>query len=133
MFMSNHPHALFLQRLYGNDDEARALLAASTDATFICHGVGRSPVGGEFVGLPAMQDHLAHLWQRSGGTLEFRPIAFYADDLWGLVSQTMTATRNGRSLNICAAGIWRFSGPNRLAEHWECVSDSTEWNTFWSV
>jgi hypothetical protein len=43
----------------------------------------------------------------------------------------MTASRNGRTLDMRVAGFWRFSGPGRLAEQWEAVPDESAWDAFW--
>jgi hypothetical protein len=68
----------------------------------------------------------------SGGTLRRAPIEYSADDHWAVVSQVMTASRNGEDLEMRVARFWRFGGPGQLVEHWEVVTDEAAWDAFWS-
>ena len=132
MFVSDHPHAKFLKELYETEPETVfARLQEVTDPSFVVHCSGEPPIGGDFVGLEEFGNHLGDYARLSGGTSELTQQAYYADDTWGLVSQTVTGSREGRSLDMPGVGIWRFSGPNVLAEHWEIPADVAEWNRFW--
>ena len=92
---------------------------------------GHGPIGGTCVGLAAFKGHIALLRALSRGTLKRASVEYAADDNWAVVPQVMTASRNGRTLEMAVAGFWRISGPNRLAEHWEAVADEAAWDEFW--
>lgn len=130
--MSEHPNTALLRGLYRRDPATLgSLIATSFDESFVCHAAGPAPVGGELVGIEAMLAHLGELDRRCGDTLRATPLDFLVDDTWAVVPQVMTATRGGRTLDMPVAGFWRFSGPERLAEHWEAPSDIRAWNAFW--
>ncbi|AEM85855.1 nuclear transport factor 2 family protein [Streptomyces violaceusniger] len=135
MLTNDHPHAKLFERIYGptKDGEGPALLEEAITEPFVAHTAGHGPIGGTFVGLDAFKGHIGLLRQLSGGTLRRTSIEYCADDQWAVVEQTMTASRNGRDLEMKVAGFWRFSGPDQLAEHWEAVSDEATWEAFWNT
>lgn len=130
MFVNNHPHAALLQQLYASG-WTREVMEDALDTSFVCHGTGRSDVGGDFVGIDGMIAHVADLVHRAEGSLQHEPMAFYADDTWGLVSARMSAKRGNRELDIVVGGFWRFSAAGHVAEHWERVTDPDQWDAFW--
>lgn len=135
MMSGDHPHAKLFERIYGPTmaGGGPALLDSSITEPFVAHTAGHSPIGGRFVGLDAFKGHIALLRHLSGGTLRRLSIEYSADDNWAVVPQRMSATRNGRQLEMDVAGFWRFSGPGQLAEHWEAVADEAAWDAFWNT
>jgi hypothetical protein len=130
---NDHPNALLLERIYKTVAEGTTeLFEASAAEPFVVHGAGDGPVGGRLVGLDEMKTHIAQLTHLSDGSFRHEPLAFFADDLWAVVPQVMTATRKGRTLEMHVAGFWRFNGQGQLAEHWEAVADPPAWDAFWS-
>ncbi|MFJ7217810.1 hypothetical protein [Amycolatopsis sp. NPDC098790] len=134
MLSADHPHAKLFERIYSPTLTGRrpALLDDSIVEPFVAHTAGHGPIGGTFVGLEAFKGHIALLRELSGGTLRRASIEYSADDHWAVVSQVMTASRNGKTLEMRVAGFWRFSGPEQLAEHWEAVTDEAAWDAFWN-
>lgn len=136
MLSSDHPNAKLFERIYGPTmaGGGPALLDGAITEPFVAHTAGHGPIGGTFVGLEAFKGHIALLRHLSGGTLRRASIEYSADDHWAVVAQVMTATRNGRSLEmeVEVAGFWRFRGPGQLAEHWEAVTDEAAWDAFWN-
>jgi hypothetical protein len=124
-----------LGRIYGTVGAGGGpeVLDAAIVEPFVAHTAGHGPIGGTFVGLEAFKGHIGLLRALSGGTLRRKSIEFYADDLWAVVPQVLTGTRNGETLEMEVAGFWRFSGPGQLAEHWEAVADTPAWDAFWNT
>lgn len=135
MLTSDHPNAKLFERIYSPtlNGAAPASLDTAITEPFIAHTAGHGPIGGTFVGLEAFKGHIALLRHLSGGTLRRASIEYSADDHWAVVSQLMTASRNGQTLEMQVAGFWRFSGPGQLTEHWEAVSDESAWDAFWNT
>jgi len=135
MLSNDHPHAKLFERIYAPTltGGGPTLLETAISEPFVAHTAGHGPTGGTFVGLAAFKGHIALLRALSGGTLQRASVEYSADDHWAVVPQIMTASRNGRTLHMSVAGFWRFSGPNRLAEHWEAVSDEAAWDEFWTA
>lgn len=133
MLSSDHPHAELLARIYGTVGAGGGpeVLAAAVIEPFAAHTAGHGAIGGTHIGLEGFTGHIALLRALSGGTLQRKSIEYYADDLWAVVPQVLTATRNGRTLDMEVAGFWRFNGPGQLAEHWEAVADTPAWDEFW--
>lgn len=133
MLTNNHPNAALLERIYGTvgTGGGAEVLDAAIDEPFVAHTAGHGAIGGTHVGLNGFKGHIALLRTLSGGTLRRTSIEFYADDRWAVVPQVLTATRNRVNLEMAVAGFWRFSGPGRLAEHWEAVADTAAWDAFW--
>lgn len=132
---TDHPHAQLFERIYGptKDGDGPALLDAVITEPFVAHTAGHGSIGGDFVGLAAFKGHIGLLRELAGGTLKRTSIEYSADENWAVVGQTMTASRAGRTLHMDVAGFWRFSGPDRLAEHWEAVADEAAWDAFWNA
>lgn len=135
MLSSDHPNAKLFERIYGPTmaGGGPALLDSAIVEPFVAHTAGHGPIGGTFVGLEAFKGHIALLRRLSGGTLRRASIEYSADDNWAVVAQVMTASRNGRQLEMEVAGFWRFRGPGELAEHWEAVTDEAAWDAFWNT
>jgi uncharacterized protein len=135
MLHTDHPHTTLFERIYGptKDGDGPALLDSVITEPFIAHTAGHGPIGGTHVGLAAFKAHIALLRELAGGTLRRTSVEYAANDQWAIVGQTMTASRNGRTLEMDVAGFWRFRAPHQLAEHWEAVSDEAAWDTFWNA
>ena len=135
MLSADHPHAKLFERIYSPtlSGQGPAQLDDSITEPFVAHTAGHGPIGGTFVGLQAFKGHIALLRRLSGGTLRRASIEYSADDSWAVVSQLLTASRNGENLEMRVAGFWRFSGPEQLAEHWEAVTDEAAWDAFWNA
>ncbi|WP_374023488.1 hypothetical protein [Mycobacterium sp. HNNTM2301] len=132
MLTNDHPNVELLKRVYGTGrGDGLDVLDTEGVEPFVAHTAGHSPIGGTFVGRQAMKNHVGLLRQLSGETVRRKSIEFYADDVWGVVPQVITASRNGQDLEMHVCGFWRFSASGQLAEHWEACADTAAWDAFW--
>ncbi|GGD75115.1 nuclear transport factor 2 family protein [Croceicoccus mobilis] len=99
---------------------------------FVCHSPGPNPMAGTFRGAKAFAEHLGTYQERSQGAFALgAPVAVMADGAWATVVTPINGSRDGKAISMFGLGVWRFEG-DKLAEHWECVSDQQQWDAFWS-
>lgn len=134
MLTNDHPNVELLERVYGTGrGDGLDVLNTEGVEPFVAHTAGHSPLGGTFVGRQAMKGHVGLLRQLSGETVRRKSIEFYANDVWGVVPQVITASRNGEDLEMLVCGFWRFDASGKLAEHWEAVANTPAWDAFWTA
>lgn len=98
---------------------------------FKVHALGSSPIAGDYEGLDGLVAHMTDMQERSGGTMQLDAHTFMADGDWGMVISRVTATRDGKSLDVQGVGVWELKD-GKLLKHWETASDPAAWDAFWS-
>ena len=91
---------------------------------------GRSPVAGEFVGIPAHLEMLRRARDRSGGTLRLEPRAIVANDEYLFVYGRISAERDGKKLDSDHCVVFRFEN-DRIIEGRTLPVDQYEFDEFW--
>ena len=125
--MAEHPNAELLRRIYARDDEA---FQRGMAPDYVCHTPGRSQVAGDFKGWEHRTKHGAQIGELTNRTFRVQPVGtFLVNDEWGLVPVQISAERNGKTMDMRAFGVWRFS-EGKVAEHWEMNWDQAAFDEF---
>jgi uncharacterized protein len=118
-----HKNADLLNRGYdafdkGDLDTLRELF--TDDVVF--HVAGRSQVAGDKRGQDEVFGFFGKLVELTGGTFKIDRHAVLADDEHGAVLTTITAQREGKSLNVKAIDVFHFQG-DQVKEAWVLDTD----------
>src|SRR5436305_179928 len=102
-----HPNAELLRKGYdafekGDMDTVRSLMAEDT----VLHVFGRSEIAGDYRGQDAVFGFCGKLVERAGGSFKIERHAVLADDEHGAVLTTITAQREGKSLDVKAIDVF---------------------------
>ncbi|WP_370324662.1 nuclear transport factor 2 family protein [Euzebya sp.] len=126
-----HPNATALRRLY---DAAAAGdvdgIVAGMTPDVVWHVPGRSTNSGTYKGPEEVLGFLGTAAERTGGTLSLTVHRVFADDEWGVVLTTYTATREGAQLENNLAHVVRMVD-GRIAESWYHSRNQYEVDDFW--
>ena len=127
-----HPNADLLNKGYdafdkGDLDTIRGLFA--DDIVF--HVPGSSQVAGEYRGIDGVFGFFGKLVELSGGTFKLERHAVLADDGHGTVLSTMTAQRDGKSIQGKTADIFHFQD-GKVSECWTLSADQEALDEFFA-
>lgn len=124
--MSEHPNAALLRRIYSGEADA---VYGALAPEYVAH-VPAAAIEGDYAGANGHRAHREAIMRLTNGTLRKLQLdAFLANDEWGIVPFTLTAERDGQTLNVQAFGIWRFRD-GKIAEHWAMVADQRAFDAF---
>jgi ketosteroid isomerase-like protein len=93
---------------------------------------GRSPIAGEYRGIEQFDQALKRVKDLSGGTIRFEPQVILADDQAVMVYGHATAQREGKTLDIDHAYLYRFDKEGKIIEGRTIPVDLYAFDEFWS-
>ena len=85
----------------------------------------------DYKGIDAVFGYFGELFTRSGGTLKLEPIHIVTDNERALVLQHVSATREGKLLDVTMVLVFEYRG-ERIYEVTEFATDTSLIETFWS-
>ena len=128
-----HPNVaryLELIRAFNENDLDRAKPFCAEDIVYRI--AGRSPVAGEYRGIEEFSRALRLVKELSGNTISFEPQVVLADDRSVMVYGHATARREGKTLDVDNAYLYRFDGAGRITEGQTIPVDLYAFDEFWS-
>ena len=93
---------------------------------------GKSPIAGEYRGIEQFDKALKLVKELSGGTIRFEPQFVLADDKAVMVYGRATAQREGKTLDIDHAYLYRFNEEGKIVEGRTIPVDLYAFDEFWS-
>jgi ketosteroid isomerase-like protein len=93
---------------------------------------GRSQIAGEYRGIEQFDRALKLVKELSGGTIKFEPDVVLANDEAVMVYGRATAQRNGKTLDIDHAYLYRFNKEGKIIEGRTIPVDLYAFDEFWS-
>jgi ketosteroid isomerase-like protein len=93
---------------------------------------GRSPIAGEYRGIEQFDRALKLVKELSGGTIKFEPQVVLADAQAVMVYGHATAQREGKTLDIDHAYLYRFDNEGKIIEGRTIPVDLYAFDEFWS-
>jgi hypothetical protein len=93
---------------------------------------GRSPIAGEYHGIQQFARALRFAKDLSGGTIQFEPQVILANDQAVMVYGHATAWREGKTLDIDHAYLYRFNKEGQIIEGRTIPVDLYAFDEFWS-
>jgi len=127
-----HPNEEHLKRFMdayaANDADAlRGLLA--DDAVW--HVGGTHPLSGDYRGVSEILDYFNNVGAETKGTIALHPIEIMANDTRGATFLRVTASREGRELDVTMAEAFTFDEQGRIREFWAHATDQNAIDEFW--
>ncbi len=106
-------------------------LRANFTEDIVWHFPGKSPMGGEFPGVDETLGWLGRTFELSGGTIRTEVHDVLANDTQAVALFTVTAQRDGKSLDDHTVGVYEIEGGN-VREAWFHPGDQYATDDFWS-
>ena len=127
-----HPNEQLLRQEY----EARAArddasLAGTFADDIAWHVPGRSAIAGDYHGKDAVMEYVRLRRELADDTFAISVLDVFANDEYGLVLASGSATRKGKRREWRAHGLYRFSD-GRIAECWVLPEDQHQFDAIWS-
>lgn len=117
--MPDHPNALLIWRAadaFHRGDLATFAACYADDAVW--HVPGEGPLSGDYRGPESILALFARAYGLSGGTLRIEPLDVMASDTHAVLWQHVSGVREGRTLEVDEALVFRIVG-ERILEVWE--------------
>ncbi len=108
-----------------------AALAEIVAENTVWHWSGRNPVAGDKEGRDAVFAAFGQLAELSGGTLQLVDHDFVGNDEHTVALSQMTASRDGRTLDVRVVEIIHWHD-GEVIEEWFIVDDQYTFDEFWS-
>ena len=102
------------------------------DENIVYRIAGRSQIAGEYRGIEQFDKALKLVKELSGGTIKFEPQVVLANDKAVMVYGHATAQREGKTLNIEHAYLYRFNEEGKIFEGRTIPIDLYAFDEFWS-
>ena len=93
---------------------------------------GKSPIAGEYHGIEQFTKALQLVNDLSGGTIAFEPQFVLADDRTVMAYGRATAKRDGKTLDIDHAYLYRLDEEGEIIEGRTIPADLYAFDDFWS-
>lgn len=78
------------------------------DPKIVWHEPGHSDIDGDYEGVDAVFGFFGRLFEETDGTFKAEPVDILADDDRGVVLQHVTASRNGKALDVTFPVVWEI-------------------------
>lgn len=130
--MALHPNAEFMQRTMAavaSGDIPTFLAAMSDDIAW--HMPGDNQLAGAYHGKDEFRRLMTKIRDLSGGTFKMAVHDITASDDHAVNIERVTASRDGRQLDIVVALVLRIKD-GKITEVWEHFFDFKAWDDFWS-
>jgi ketosteroid isomerase-like protein len=126
----NLQHYLYTIRAFNENDIDAAGRYCSQDIVY--RVAGKSRIAGEYRGIEQFDKALKLAKELSGGTIKFEPQVVLADDRAVMVYGHATAQREGKTLDIDHAYLYRFDEDGKIIEGRTIPVDLYAFDEFWS-
>jgi ketosteroid isomerase-like protein len=133
MMAEQHPNILRYMRGLRAFNENDLNTAKETFSENIVYRIaGRSPIAGEYHGIEQFGKLLQLVKKLSGGTFTVEPQVVLADDQAVMVYAHVTAQREGKTLDIDQAYLYRFDKEGKVIKGRAIPVDLYACDSFWS-
>jgi ketosteroid isomerase-like protein len=128
-----HPNVLRYMRGIRAFNENDLNTAKETFSENIVYRIaGKSPIAGEYRGIEQFSKALQLVKELSGGTIKLEPQIILADKQAVMVYGRATAKREGKTLNIDHAYLYKFDEEGKIIEGRTIPVDLYAFDAFWS-
>ena len=131
--MTEHPNVEYARRGYaafGSGDLATLSELIADDAVWHAQGVG--PLSGDYRGRDQVFGFFGRLAEETGGTFRLDVHDILANDEHTAVLATLTASRNGKSIEVPVVNVSHNDGDGRITEFWTSTTDPQAGLDFWA-
>jgi ketosteroid isomerase-like protein len=129
--MSTHPNVTMIDRMtkaiFEND---RATLAEVFSPDLAFHVRGPLPTSGDHAGVDGFLHTIGTIFERTNGDVKIEQLTCLADGDWATEWEHAVMGRNGATLDVNNAFVYRFSD-GRIAEMWMICAGPAEAASFW--
>jgi len=108
-----------------------AVLARMTDDA-VYRVPGHNLVSGNYRGKQEIRDFFMRLFEVTGGTMRLGVDDVMGDDHHAVMFWTLTAERNGKSLDAHGAMAFKLDDEGKFTESWFLYSDQAAYDDFYS-
>ena len=131
--MTEHPNVEYARRGYaafGSGDLATLSELIADDAVWHAQGVG--PLSGDYHGRDQVFGFFGRLAEETGGTFRLDVHDILANDEHTAVLATLTASRNGKSIEVPVVNVSHNDGNGKITEFWTSTTDPQAALDFWA-
>ena len=131
--MTEHPNVEYARRGYaafGIGDLATLSELIADDAVWHAQGVG--PLSGDYRGRDQVFGFFGRLAEETGGTFRLDVHDILANDEHTVVLATLTASRNGKSIEVPVVNVSHNDGDGKITEFWTSTTDPQAGLDFWA-
>lgn len=130
--IADHPNVQRLRDAYAafGSGDLDTVTASWTDDV-VWHVSGNSPLAGDYKGQEEILGLFGRLAQESGGTLKIELHDVLANDEHAVALCTLTAQRNGKSMEMNAVHVFHTEG-DKVKEFWGFNEDDSRADEFWA-
>jgi uncharacterized protein len=131
--VTEHPNVEYARRGYaafGSGDLATLSELIADDAVWHAQGVG--PLSGDYRGRDQVFGFFGRLAEETGGTFRLDVHDILANDEHTVVLATLTASRNGKSIEVPVVNVSHNDGDGKITEFWTSTTDPQAGLDFWA-
>jgi len=131
--VTEHPNVEYARRGYaafGSGDLATLSELIADDAVWHAQGVG--PLSGDYLGRDQVFGFFGRLAEETGGTFRLDVHDILANDEHTAVLATLTASRNGKSIEVPVVNVSHNDGNGKITEFWTSTTDPQAALDFWA-
>ena len=131
--MTEHPNVERARRGYaafGSGDLATLSELIADDAVWHAQGVG--PLSGDYHGRDQVFGFFGRLAEETGGTFRLDVHDILANDEHTAVLATLTASRNGKSIEVPVVNVTHNESDGKITEFWTSTTDPQAALDFWA-
>ena len=131
--MTEHPNVEYARRGYaafGSGDLATLSELIADDAVWHAQGVG--PLSGDYHGRDQVFGFFGRLAEETGGTFRLDVHDILANDEHTAVLATLTASRNGKSIEVPVVNVTHNESDGKITEFWTSTTDPQAALDFWA-
>ena len=131
--MTEHPNVEYARRGYaafGSGDLATLGELIADDAVWHAQGVG--PLSGDYHGRDQVFGFFGRLAEETGGTFRLDVHDILANDEHTAVLATLTASRNGKSIEVPVVNVTHNESDGKITEFWTSTTDPQAALDFWA-
>lgn len=131
--MQEHPGAQrareYIEIFHRGDFDA---LRDFYDENVVWHVGGRHQLAGDYRGREALFSYFTTVREMTGGSLVLEPESILASDRYTAMFTRVTGQRDGKSLDVVLAQLFRVGNDGRWTEYWGLANDQDAVDEFWS-
>jgi ketosteroid isomerase-like protein len=131
--VTEHPNVEYARRGYaafGSGDLATLSELIADDAVWHAQGVG--PLSGDYHGRDEVFGFFGRLAEETGGTFRLDVHDILANDEHTAVLATLTASRNGKSIEVPVVNVSHNDRDGKITEFWTSTTDPQAGLDFWA-